>query len=154
MGGNGNELIFFFLVRFLYFCSLQEVMTPIKVIALIIAAVLFVRGIICLILPKWSKAFSIGLLKFSKKTYNWFGIVLIIISFVMFMFILFMVELIDLIIILFAALFFMSGYSLLVAQKETKQLWKALLSMPEKWTVVFGILNILVAIIIALLFFY
>lgn len=128
-------------------------MTPIKVIALIIAAILFARGITCSFFPKWSKAFSIGLLKSSKKTYNWFGIVLIIISFVMFMVILFRIALVNIILILFAALFFMSGYSLLIAQKETKQLWRALLSIPEKWITVFGILNILVAIIIVLLVF-
>jgi len=124
-------------------------MTPIEVIALIIAMVIFIRGIVFLIFPKWSKSFSIGLLKFSKKTYNWFGVVLIIISF--FIFILLRVELLDIIIILFAALFFMSGYSLLVAQKETKQLWKALLSISDKWTFVFGVVNILVAVIILLL---
>lgn len=128
-------------------------MMPIKVIALIIAAIVFSRGIAFLLFPKWSKAFSIGLLKSSKKRYNWFGIVLIIISFVMFIFILFRVELFDIIVILFAALFFMSGYSLLVVQKETKQLWKALLSISDKWTLVFGILHILVAIIIVLLVF-
>lgn len=128
-------------------------MTPIKVIALIIASIVFSRGIASLLFPKWSKAFSIGLLKSSKKIYNWFGIVLIIISFVMFIFILFRIELFDIIVILFAALFFMSGYSLLVVQKETKQLWKALLSISDKWTLVFGILHILVAIIIVLLVF-
>lgn len=128
-------------------------MTPIKVIALIIAAVLFIRGIFFFVLPKQSKSFSLGLLKFSKKTFNQFGIALIVISLVIFCFIFFYIELITLIVILFAALFFISGYSLLVAQKETKRLWKTLLRIPEKLIIFFGILNIIVAIIIALLVF-
>jgi len=128
-------------------------MTPIEVIALIIAAVLFVRGITFFIFPKRSRDFSLNLLKFRKKKFNRVGVWLIVTSFVLFVFILFRVKLIDLIIILFAALFFMSGYSLLVVQKETKQLWKALLNIPENWVAAFGLLNILVSLIIVLLVF-